>query len=174
MKKKKKGFSFKKIIALSILSVILVFAAVWIFKYVYVPSGQTFNIIYTNLIKKDVKGNAVDELAELTNNGFKTRTVFTKAKDGVEYLFDVVNDGTIDAKLKFAPIYLKLDQYTKKHIEYKITYADGKEIKKGDELKSGETKTIKVSITYLHNADFATQNSQFYESNTYLMYLQNR
>ena len=62
----------------------------------------------------------------------------------------------------------------KSHIKYTIQYLDGTEVKKGDELLSGETKTLKVHIEYTSKADLATIDSQFYESEIYLMYLQNR
>ena len=164
----------KKIIILVILGLIVIYALIFSFKYIYVPKGQEFDIKYTNLQRTGKVGGAQEEKAELTDHGFETRSNFQKSGDALEYTFDVVNDGTINAKLKMDPIYLKADMYLKKHIKYQITYTDGTEVKKNDELNAGETKTMKVKFTYENDADLATVDSQFYETNVYLLYLQNR
>ena len=162
-------FSVKKIITFSIIGLIVIYALVFYFVNFFVPGGQELDVKVVNLIKKDAKGSAIDELSELTDHGIKTRTKFEKNKDGVEYVFDVVNDGTLDAKLKFGPIYLKTDQYFKNHVDYKLTYLDDTPVRKGDVINSGETQTMKVSITY-NKPEFASQNAEFYESHTYLLY----
>lgn len=164
----------KRLIILIILGLIVIYALIFAFKYIYVPKGQEFDIKYTNLQKTGKVGGASEEVAELTEHGFKTRSNFQKSGDALEYTFDVVNDGTINAKLKMNPIYLKADMYLKKHIKYQITYANGDEVKSGDELNAGETKTLKVKFVYENDADLATVDSQFYETDVYLMYLQNR
>ena len=66
-----------------------------------------------------------------------------------------------------------MDMYFKKHITYTITTLDNQPLKKGDVIKSGETKTYKVTIRY-SSPDAETLDSQFYESDIYLMYLQER
>ena len=164
----------KRLILLIIGLILLIIIGVLCFKYVYVPKGQEFDIKFTNLQKTKKSNTTEEEKAELTSNGLETRTSFQKAGDSVDYTFDVINDGTIKAKLGFDPIKLKSDMYFKKHINYTITFIDGSEVKKGDELNPGETKTFKVHIEYTNKADLATIDSQFYESSIYLMYLQNR
>ena len=164
----------KKLIGVGILVFLVVYGCVYYFKYIYVPSGEEFDLKYSNLVSMDLVGDAQEQKVEFTNHGLYTRTKFLKSGDTVEYHFDIINDGTITAELKRDPIYLKLDQYTKKHIEYLITYLDGSKIKKGDIINPGETKSFKVKITYLRDSDFADINSTFYESNTYLMFMQKR
>ena len=110
------------------------------------------------------------EKAEIRSYGLYTRTNFNVSGDKLYYTFKVTNDGTLDAKLKYDPIYVKTDMYFKKHIKYRISYLDDEQIKAGDELKSGESKTIKVSIEYT-STDTPTQNSQFYESLAWLVYV---
>ena len=164
----------KKIVFLVIGVILIIIGIIFAYKYIYVPNGQEFDIKYTNLLRSNVKGSVEESKVELTKHGLATRTTFTKSGDAVDYSFDVINDGTINAKLFTNPIKLKKDMYFKKHIIYTIKYSDGNDVKKGDELKTGETKTIKVHIEYKQSSDFATMDSQFYESEIYLPYFQNR
>ncbi len=164
----------KKIIGLAILIVVVVLVLVCLFLYVYVPKGQEWDIKYTNLQRINAEGNVRAEKAELTKHGLMTRTNFSTNGDSIEYTFDIINDGTIDAKLKFNPFNLKFDYYFKKHIKYSAKYLDGTDIKKGDIIKAGETKTIKVTIIYDNESGLASIDSQFYESELYLMFLQKR
>lgn len=164
----------KRIIGIVITLALLIYAGVYTYKYIYVPKGETFRLVYTNLRKSPAVGKAEEEKVELTKNGLFTRTSFTYNDDAVEYLFSVINDGTIPAKLSRDPLYLTMDYYTKKHISYTALYEDGSEIKAGDTIKPGETKIIRVKIIYLHPADIATQNSQFYESRLVLLFKQDR
>ena len=164
----------KRLILLIIGIIIIIFGLYLAYKYVYVPKGQEFDIKYTHLSKINTNGTVEEQKAELTEHGLVTRTSFTKTGDYVDYSFEVMNDGTIKAKLACDPIKLKSDMYFKGHITYTLTYEDGTDVKKGDELNPGETKTMKVHIEYKNKADLATIDSQFYESDIYLLYLQNR
>ena len=160
----------KKIIGIGILVCILIFGISFYFTFVYVPSGEEFDIKYLNLEKISSKGTPQEEKVEFRERGLYTRTNFTKNNEELTYKFDVLNDGTLDAILKYKPIYLRRDMYTKKHISYHITYLDDSEINAGDEIKVGETKTFKVHIKYT-NSDTVTQNSQFFESLVWLVYV---
>ena len=164
----------KRLILLIIAVILIVLGIVFWYKYIFVPKGQEFDIKYTNLSRSYVNGGVEEQKVDLTEHGLATRTSFQKTGDSVDYTFDVINDGTIKAKLAWDPIKLKSDMYFKGHIIYTIQYIDGKDIKKGDELNPGETKTLKVHIEYKNKADLATIDSQFYESDIYLLYLQNR
>lgn len=164
----------KRLIIL-IIGIILIILGIFIwFRYIHVPKGQEFDIKYANLQREHANGVVEEQKVELTKHGLTTRTSFQKTGDSVDYMFDVINDGTINAKLGWDPIKLKSDMYFKGHILYSITYDDGTDVKKGDELITGQTRTFKVHIEYKNKADLATIDSQFYESDIYLMYLQNR
>ena len=164
----------KRLILLIIGIILIILGIVFWFKFIFVPKGQEYDIKYTNLQRAKVNGAVEEQKVELTKHGLITRTSFQKTGDAVDYTFDIINDGTINAKLAMDPIKLKSDMYFKNHIVYNIQYFNGDEIKKGDELKSGETKTICVHIEYKNKADLATIDSQFYESEIYLLFLQNR
>lgn len=163
----------RMIILIVILVIVGIIGWFWL-TYINVPKGQEFDVKFVNLRQSGLNGDTSAEKADLKDNCFQTRTSFVKKGDSVEYLFDVINDGTLNAKLFFDPLYFKADMYFKKHIAYSIKYSDGQDIKKGDELKPGDTKTVRVRISYENNADIATIDSQFYESKACLLYLQNR
>ena len=156
----------KRIIGYIVLAIIVISVLVFLYTYYYVPAGQSFKIIYSNLQTSDPVGYVEEEMYELHDHGFRSRTKFLKPGDACEYVFDVKNDGTVDGVLKKDPIYLKLDMYTKKHVELKLTYNDkeGTPVKKGDIIPAGDSVQIRVRITYKHEAEFATANSQLYET----------
>ena len=160
----------KKILGIGFI-VVFIGAIIWYYMtFVYVPKGEEFDIKFLNIDNIKVEGEPKQEKAEFTKNGFYTRTKFVTSDEELYYKFDVMNDGTLDAVLKFNPIFTKTDMYFKKHIKYKITYIDDSEVKAGDTLNAGETKTFKVAIKYT-KSDSPTQNSEFYESNVLLVYV---
>lgn len=160
----------KKILGIGFI-VIVVFVSLWYyFTFKYVPKGETFDIKYSDVELLASKGTPEQEKAEIRNHGLYTRTNFTKNKEELTYTFTATNDGTLDAVLKYKPLYLRTDMYFKKHVYYRISYLDDGEVQKGDTLAPGETKTFKVTIKY-SNSEFVTQNSQFYESLVWLVYV---
>lgn len=80
----------------------------------------------------------------------------TKPGDSVVYTFDVINSGSIDAKLSTfnftKPNVVALDENEKKMVEdnliYTLTYNDGSSITLGDELLKGESKKLKLTVSY--------------------------
>ena len=87
----------------------------------------------------------------------------TKPGDSVEYTFDVVNDGTIDAELStytFADPTItgtgdKATQdaeIVRNNLVYTLTYADGSAINTNDELNKEATKSLKLTIGYKSDA----------------------
>lgn len=160
----------KKILGIGFI-VLVVGISVWYYSnFVYVPKGQTFDIKFLNLERIKKEGNPNEEKIEFTKHGLYTRINFFQKKEQLVYKFDALNDGTLDAKLKYNPIFTKTDMYFKKHINYRISYLDGEEVKAGDVLKAGESTTFKVTIDYTVS-DSPTQNSQFYESSVWLIYV---
>ena len=89
-------------------------------------------------------------------------STFTAPGDSVVCTFDVVNDGTINAKVGTVTIPDAANlTYTgsgaakdadetlvKGNMEYTVTYADGTAIQVGDALNAGATKNLKLTLTY--------------------------
>ena len=71
-----------------------------------------------------------------------------RANDLYEFLVDVYNEGTIDAKLSN---YIKtgLSDEQLEYVDYGLSYSDGSELNEGDVVLAGERKTIKVKVKYL-------------------------
>lgn len=95
----------------------------------------------------------------------------TMPGDSVTYTFDVVNEGTIDAKLtalvKAAPTFTASgtnnaanDATTvQNNFVYELTYADGSTIGVDDELDAGDSVSMKLVVGYAANATALPQDS---------------
>ena len=160
----------RKILGIGVLVVLVLSVVWWYFTFKYVPSGQEFDIKFMNLELLNSTGKPDEEKYEFRTFGLYTRTFFNVDGEELIYKFDVMNDGTLDAILKYDPVFLRTDMYFKKHIKYNITYLDDSIVRAGDEIKPGETKSFKVKIHY-NTTDAVTQNSQFYESYVGLIYV---
>lgn len=164
----------KKIIGLVIGGIVLIIITVCYFKYVYVPKNMTYRIKYENL-RKEIKGNSLNEVVgELTNHGLHTRLGFQIVKESITYTFDIVNDGSIDAKLLFDPIIIGKDNIFKKYVSRYLTYENGEDIKKGDTLKVGERVTVQYKIIYAEKELDTSPNGNHFEVSLYFPYVQDR
>ena len=68
-----------------------------------------------------------------------------------EFTVEVINNGSISAKLSDNPIIAGVSVEQDVYTNYLVTYSDGTEIKSGDILNSGDIKIIKVRIEYDRN-----------------------
>ena len=68
-------------------------------------------------------------------------------KDSITYTFDVVNDGSLDAKLSAAPTLTGIDEALAKNVSFSLTYADNTAILANDELNVGDTKKLKLVVS---------------------------
>ena len=162
----------RKILGIGFVVLVVVTTIWWYFTFKYVPKGEEFDLQYTNLELLSSTGSPKEEKYEFRKYGFYTRTFFNVNGEELIYKFDIRNDGTLDAKLKYDPIFLRTDMYFKKHVKYTISYLDDTDVKAGDVIKEGEVKTFKVKIHY-STAEAVTQNSQFYESYVGLIFVRN-
>ncbi|CDA80531.1 unknown [Clostridium sp. CAG:594] len=68
--------------------------------------------------------------------------------DKVTYTVDLVNKGTINAKIdKIEKTALTEEQ--QKYLTFKVTDKDGKEVSEGDILQKGETKKLIITIEFI-------------------------
>lgn len=69
--------------------------------------------------------------------------------DFYEFTFDVVNDGTIDAKLGTTPSIPAIPSNLQSYVTYKVTYSDdGSALNANDTLAHGATKKVKVRLEF--------------------------
>ena len=122
----------------------------------------TWKIKFDNMSTASLTGAAsVKDAPEITGGTHigKYDFVLTKPGDSVVYTFDVVNEGTIDAELSsytFATptITGKGDtaatdaQIVKDNLVYKLTYSDDTAINANDTLNKGQSKTLKLTVSY--------------------------
>ena len=89
-----------------------------------------------------------------------------------EFNIDVVNKGSMDAKLinyKFLGVEEENEissnasniDYLDKNLKYRVTYMNGEELTEGDILKSGERVTLRVMVAYLLDDSYEDIDSEF-------------
>jgi hypothetical protein len=164
----------KKILKFLVLIFILVGFVVVYYLYIYVPKGELYRLKYNNLKIANVTGNAKSEIAELDKNKLKINVNFGLLNDSITYTFDIVNDGTIPAKMVTDPFYFGLDYCTKKYINYNLTDDNDEKIVKGNIISPGETLHVKLAIKFIANPDISTQDSNYWNETIYFNYLENR
>ena len=113
-------------------------------------------------ISLDREGSIYVEDISASNTSIKDFDItFIRPGDAFTIRLDIVNNGTLDAKLETFKISnivctynngSSADDYCDKHISYSIKYKDGSGIKKDDVLKAGETKTVIFKMSYADNA----------------------
>ena len=127
----------------------------------------TWKIKFANLSSPTIAGDAtVDTAPTITGDTHigNYAITLTKPGDSVTYTFDVVNDGTIDAKLtdlvKATPTFTASgtnnganDTTTvQTNLVYTLTYSDDSAIAVNDELDANDSVTLKLVVGYDTNA----------------------
>ena len=118
-------------------------------------NDSTWKIYFSNQDTGVATGNAVKGNITLNTTDVSVSGVILKtAGDKVEYTFDVKNEGQVDATLAtLTPKTPSLsgDSNDQEKVEsgytYKLTYVDGGNVQQGDELNSGDTKKMKLTIS---------------------------
>lgn len=114
---------------------------------------NTWDVRFANLLLD--KGNVTATTpATLKNNDTLMDFTLTLKNPGDYYNFvvDVINSGTIDAKISSVTM-SGLTTTQKKYIDFVATYSDGEEIKAGDGLLAGSSDKLKISLKYRTDID---------------------
>ena len=116
---------------------------------------NSWNVYFDNIVVSDgsVSGN-VDITSDTVMN-FNAN--FNKPGDYYEFSVDVINDGSLDAKVD--SISLGGNEDIKNFVDYTISYVDGMEIAKGDKLSSLKKETIRVKIQYRSDINVSDLNN---------------
>ena len=151
------------ILVLSILTVTYTFNSkiIDIIGFTGVYRETSWKVDFDN-ISLDREGSIYVEEISASNTSIKDFDItFVRPGDAFTIRLDVVNNGTLDAKLETFQISnivctynngTSADDYCDKHISYSIKYKDGSSIKKDDVLEAGETKTVVFRMSYAENA----------------------
>jgi uncharacterized repeat protein (TIGR01451 family) len=124
--------------------------------------GGQWSIYFTNLQTPTVSGSASSTKADITTSTtkFDFAVELVKPGDSVTYTFDVTNAGQIDAKLSSITIGGASDAALK-NVTYTLTKSDGTTLAVNDALGSGDSQTLKLTVTY--NADAETVADEDFE-----------
>ena len=114
--------------------------------------SANWDIHFENIHVKDGSVSAnTPTISNQTTVSFNT--TLDEPSDYYEFTVDVVNDGTLNAKIGSISITPTLTEEQKNYFNYTVTYADGVDIAVGDALNAGESETILVRAEYLKGDD---------------------
>lgn len=130
------------IIVLLFITIILSIKFIVKIKHEQIDSTYLWNITFSN---PKIKEGSQDGEIKTNDNELNFSVTLKNEEEFYEYTIDIKNEGNLDAQISEINQEIKS---TKNILVAKINYDDGTEIKKGDVLKSGDKKTVKVSITY--------------------------
>src|SRR5574344_1708583 len=123
--------------------------------------GSSWSINVGNISEPSIVGSAAEVNAPTNVSSTITFDVsLKKPGDSITYIFDVVNDGTLDAKLSSTPTFTGVTEAAEKAITYKLTYADGTEIAANDTLVAGSSNAKKMKMVVTYDSDATTVQSE--------------
>ena len=135
-----------------------------------VKKGASLDIYFANLKTPSLVGNGKSTSATLSSTNIEFTIELSEPLDSVTYYFDVVNSGTINAKLD-SITYSGVTTASNKNIGTTFTYSDGTEIKEGDFLAAGVTRNLKLKIEY-KDVDYIYSTDNKFTIKVTLVYMQ--
>jgi len=151
------------ILVLSVLTVTYTFNSkiIDIVGFTGVYKETSWKVDFDN-ISLDREGSIYVQDISASNTSIKDFDItFVRPGDAFTIRLDIVNNGTLDAKLETFNISnvvctyddgATADDYCDKHISYSIKYKNGSNIKKGDVLEAGKTETVVFKMRYAEDA----------------------
>ncbi len=127
-------------------------------------NSMKWSIHFQNLSNANLKGKTLEVTKPTLKNNSTSisdfEVKFMNINDGVNYTFDVVNDGDLDAKISSIvmpkPVCTSTGDTAYEdsslicdNLNYSLTYLDGTEIKIGDTLEKGQSKSLILKLEYL-------------------------
>lgn len=115
-----------------------------------IVNKNTWSIHFANLtLNPNNNVESVEQEATINDaeNGVDFEITLSLPKQYYSFNVDVINDGTIDAKLDTI-IKTTLSETESKYLNYYVTYADGGEIKKNDLLPVDATENLRVLVEF--------------------------
>ena len=141
----------KKIKTLMVLALIIMIGTTTVYAYSNnlvkgVRNTSNLDIEYTNVISTSKNGTAT--LDNTTGVSFTAN--LEKPGDTFEFTVDMVNKSNMDAKVDQV-VMTELTEQQQRYLSYNVTYVDGNTITTNDVIKSGETKTLKITLDYKYD-----------------------
>lgn len=125
--------------------------------------SANWDIHFANLNDPVINGNTIEiskpYIADKSTSIVNLNVKLQNPNDSISYLFDVVNDGGLNAELSSIQIATPIcsgsgeqgnedAELVCKNIKYELMYQDGTKIKVGDVLNSKEKKQLMLKLSY--------------------------
>ena len=130
------------IIAIVVVACILLGKFINKIRHEKLDTSYMWNVRYQNM---KILDGSNDGKTKESKDGIELEVTLKEPKEFYEATFEIENYGSLDAYIS------KINKNitsTDNILTCKITYLDGKEIKKGDKIKSNSKQTIKIRIDY--------------------------
>ncbi len=114
---------------------------------------SSWNVQLSNLVVKNGSVTPTTPAAISNGNTVNFAARLEEPGDFYEFNVDVVNNGTMDAKLNGISISPELTAAQQAYLDYTVKYSDGTAIQTNDSLDHGQTRTFKVSMSYKDGID---------------------
>ena len=119
--------------------------------------SASWNIHWDNIVVNSgsVTGDNVVKKATIVDSKktiVEFSVILAEPGDFYEFTLDAVNEGTLDAKVKYISNSPLTDEQ-KEYMEYKVTYLDGSSVDVKDALKAGTSEKMKVLVKYRDDID---------------------
>ncbi len=113
--------------------------------------SSQWDVHFENLSNANITGDATEvSKPQITDGGITINNMnvsLVKPKDKVEYTVEIVNDGTINAKIEQIQM-TQLTEEQSKYLEFYATYSDGRSISESNILKANQREKVKIVIGF--------------------------
>lgn len=115
---------------------------------------NSWNVYFEHIYVSDWVPNSVVRNANIDNNTGVIDFEIILNLPGEKYVFfvDIVNDGTIDAKIDNIEKTILTEEQLK-YLTYTVKYEDGKEIEKNQVIQKKSNVTLKIEVKYRYDVD---------------------
>ena len=119
--------------------------------------NATWDVHFEN-VEATAISNVVPSVTPIASATEKTTTIIytvelDKPGDIYEFTVDVVNNGSVDAKLATEPIIEGVSQEQDVYTNYSFTHANGDSVRRGETIDAGGSEKFKVHVEYDRNID---------------------
>lgn len=116
-----------------------------------IGANASWNVALDN-VKVTVGSATPIKAATISGNTVSYQVDLKTPGDFYEFTVDVINNGTIPAKLNTTPTVPSLTSEQQKYVTYTVAYSDGTTLKANDALTAnGGKRTIKVRLEFKKN-----------------------
>ena len=114
-------------------------------------SKNTWDIHFENISVTNGSIEAIQEPTIENNTSVYFEAKLSNPGEYYEYTVDVVNKGSIPAKISSNPVLSGVEAAEDVYLNYTVLYSDGSEIKSGDTLDVNQRVSYKVRIEFDEN-----------------------